>query len=154
MNIWILLLYIAIAGALGGVVNALITDKGFYLPSKEQVDSITIYKPGWIGNVIIGALAAAISWGLYGPLAAYFIAGTKEAMTTNATPDKIGLTLSSLVGAALLGVGGARWLTSEVDKNLLKAAASKAASAPPSSAASQQMALATPTQALDIAKGM
>src|SRR5438552_3140303 len=121
MQMWLLLLYIAFAGALGGVVNALVTDKGFYLPSKEQVDAITIYKPGWIGNVLLGAIAAAISWGLYGPLAAYFIAGTPEAMKTNTTPDKIGLTLSSLVGAALLGVGGARWLTSEVDKNLLKA---------------------------------
>jgi hypothetical protein len=151
---WLLLLYIAIAGAVGGVVNALITDKGFYLPSREQVDAITIYKPGWLGNVIIGAIAASISWGLYGPLAAYFIAGTQEAMKTNTTPDKLGLTLASLVGAALLGVGGARWLTSEVDKTLLKAAASKAASAPPNPAASQQMALATPTQALEIAKKM
>lgn len=154
MQMWLLLLYIAIAGALGGVVNALITDKGFYLPSKEQVDAITIYKPGWIGNVLIGAIAAAISWGLYGPLAAYFIAGTSEAMKTNTTPDKVGLTLSSLVGAALLGIGGARWLTSEVDKNLLKAAASTAANSVADSAASQQMALATPTQALKIARKM
>src|SRR5215204_6379991 len=151
---WLLLTYVGIAGALGGLVNALITDKGFYLPAKEQVDAITIYKPGWIGNVLIGAIAAAISWGLHGPLASYFIAGTQEAMTTNTTPEKIGLTLSSLVGAALIGVGGARWLTSEVDKTLLKAAASKAASKSPDSTASQQIGLATPKEALDIAKSM
>jgi hypothetical protein len=152
---WLLLLYVAVAGAIGGVVNALVTEKGFFLPSKERVDdAITIYRPGWIGNVVIGALAATISWGLYGPLAAYFIAGTVEALKTNTAPDKIGLTLSSLVGAALIGVGGARWLTNEVDKSLLKAAASKAASAPSSPSASQQIALASPTQALNIAKNL
>lgn len=151
---WLLLLYIASAGGIGGVVNALVTDKGFYLPSKEQVDDLTIYRPGWIGNVIIGAISATISWGLYGPVAALFIAGTAEAMKTNTAPDKIGLTLSSLVGAALIGVGGARWLTNEVDKTLLKAAASKAAGAQSSPSASQQMALASPIQALNIAKNM
>ena len=76
-----LLLYVTLAGAVGGVVNALITDKGFLLPSREQADAITIYRPGWIGNVVIGAIAAGISWGLYGPMAGYYIADTAEAMT-------------------------------------------------------------------------
>jgi hypothetical protein len=120
---WLLLLYVALAGAVGGVVNALITDEGFRLPTKEKMDQITIYSPGWIGNVVIGAIAAGISWGLYGPLGAYFIAGTNEAMKTNTSPDKVGLALSALVGATLIGIGGARWLTNEVDKTLLKAAA-------------------------------
>ena len=151
---WLLLLYVALAGAVGGVVNALVTDKGFRLPRTEQVDAITIYCPGWIGNVITGAIAAAISWGLYGPLAAYYIAGTAEALKAHAAPDQIGLTLSSLVGAVLIGVGGARWLTNEVDKTLLKAAASKAASAQSTPSAAQQIALASPMQAFNIAKAM
>jgi hypothetical protein len=151
---WLLLLYVTLAGAVGGVVNALVTDKGFLLPSKEQVDALTIYRPGWIGNVIIGAIAAAISWGLYGPLAAYYIAGTAEALKRNTSPEQIGLALSSLVGAVLIGVGGARWLTNEVDKSLLKAAASKAASAQSTPSASQQIALASPIQAFNIAKSM
>ena len=151
---WRLLFYVALAGAVGGVVNALITDKGFFLPSKEHVDSITIYRPGWIGNVVIGAIAAAVSWGLYGPLAAYYIAGTPEALKTNTAPDKVGLALASLVGAVLIGVGGARWLTNEVDKSLLKAAASKAAGAQGTPSASQQIALASPIQAFNIAKSM
>jgi hypothetical protein len=151
---WLLLFYVAIAGAVGGVVNALVTDKGFLLPSKEHVDAITIYRPGWIGNVVIGAIAAAVSWGLYGPLAGYTIAGAAEALKTNTPADQIGLALSSLVGAVLIGVGGARWLTNEVDKNLLKAAASKAAGAQSTPSASLQIALASPIQALTIAKNM
>jgi hypothetical protein len=149
-SMWLMLLYVALAGAAGGVVNALVTDKGFLRPSKEQVDMIIIYRPGWIGNVVIGAIAAAISWGLYGPLAAYYIAGT----ATNTGPENIGLALSSLVGAVLIGIGGARWLTNEVDKSLLKAAATKAASAQATPSASQQIALASPIQAFNIAKGM
>ena len=149
---WVLLLLIAAAGAVGGIVNALMTDKGFFLPRKEQVGSIRIIRPGWIGNVVIGAIAATISWGLYGPLAAYFITGTAEAMKAN--PDKIGLTLSSLVGGILIGIGGARWLTDEVDKSLLKAAASTAAKGQSSETASQQIALASPSEALEIAKSL
>jgi hypothetical protein len=151
---WLLLLYVALAGGAGGVVNALMTDKGFLLPTKETVDTLTIFRPGWIGNVIIGALAAVISWGLYGPLASYTIAGTAAAVAASNSSEKIGLALSSLVGAALVGVAGARWLTNEVDKSLLRAAAVKAANAPGSPAVALQMAVATPLQALDIAKAM
>ena len=58
------------------------------------------------------------------------------------------------MGTILIGVGGARRLTSEVDKNLLLAAAAQAAGAQPSAAASQQIALAAPAQALIVAKSM
>jgi hypothetical protein len=149
---WLLLLYVAVAGAVGGVVNALITDKGFVAPSVEHVDGVTLYRPGWIGNVLIGALAAAVSWGLYGPLAAYYVAGTAEAMRANGAPAGAGLALSSLVGAALVGVAGARWLTAEVDKALLRAAATRAALAPPSPDAARQLAVASPAEALRIAR--
>ncbi len=53
-----------------------------------------------------------------------------------------------------MGLGAARWLTSEVDKNLLRAAAAEAAGAQPSAAASQQIALVAPAQALNVAKSM
>lgn len=148
---WLLLLYVGLAGAVGGVVNALLTDKGFYLPTKEQVEEgITIVRPGWIGNVVIGVVAAVVSWGLYGPFAAFYIAGTSAVTQAGVAPEQIGLTLSSLVGAVLVGVGGARWLTNEVDKSLLKAAATEAAT--PS--ASRQIAMASPVEALNIARRM
>ena len=151
---WLLLLYVAIAGSIGGVVNALLTDKGFRMPGKEQAEHTTIYRPGWIGNVLVGAIAAAVSWGLYGPLAAYYVAGTSEALKANASRETIGLTLSSLVGAVLIGIGGARWLTNEVDKSLLKATATMAANAQPTGNEAEQIALASPLQAFNIAKGM
>ncbi len=56
-----------------------------------------------------------------------------------------------MVGAILIGVGGVRWLMSEVDKNLLRAAA---AEAQPSGVSSKQMALAAPAQALNVVKSM
>lgn len=154
-SVWLLLFYVVFSGAVGGLVNALMTDNGFLLPRKEQVDTgASIFRPGYLGNLLIGAAAAVISWGLYGPLATYLIAGTTEALSTNSSPDKIGLSLSSLVGAVLVGIGGARWLTNEVDKNLLRAAASQAASAQPTQKASQQIAMASPAEALHIAKSL
>jgi len=116
-SIWLMMLYILIAGAAGGVVNALMTDNGFLLPKSEEVnDKTSIFRPGYLGNVLIGAIAALISWGLYGPLSAYYIAGTEQALAANAAPDKVGLSLASLVGAILIGVGGARWVPAKSTK--------------------------------------
>jgi len=152
MSLWTLLLIICLAGAVGGVVNAFMSDNGFVLPRAEQVDSATILRPGYLGNILIGAISAGVSWGLYGPMASHFIAGSQAAMTTN--PSQIGLTLSGLVGAVMVGVGGARWLTNEADKKLLKAAASQAASAPATPGAAQSIALSSPSGALNIARGL
>lgn len=56
------------------------------------------------------------------------------------------------MGAVLVGIGGARWLTNEVDKSLLKAAATKAMAAEADPAIARQMALASPLEAFEIAK--
>jgi hypothetical protein len=155
MLLWFLLLAVCIAGGVGGIVNAIITDNGFVLPQAKKVeDGISIIRPGFLGNILIGAVAAGVSWGLYGPLSTYIILGSEKALALN-PPEGVWLSLSSLVGAALIGISGARWLTSEVDKSLLKAAVTKAASAQPAApAVAQQIALATPAQALDIASGL
>ncbi len=153
MMLWMLLAVFA-AGGVGGVVNALMTDNGFALPRFEQATTgVNILRPGFVGNVIIGAVAALISWGLYGPLATYVVLGSDDALKTNSSAA-IGLSLASLVGAALIGIGGARWLTNEVDKNLLRAAASNAAGKAASPAASEQIAMASPAQALSITRDM
>lgn len=154
-SIWLMLVFVAIAGAIGGIVNALMTDNGFPLPKMEPASSgTTVLRPGYLGNILIGAVAAVISWGLYGPLSTYFVAGTTEAMKANTSPENVGLSLASLVGGLLIGVGGARWLSSEVDKNLLRAAAAQAAGKHSSMDASQQIYMATPAQALKVAKSM
>lgn len=152
MSLWWILLVVCAAGAIGGVVNALMTDNGFVLPQSESVDTYKIIRPGYLGNILIGAVGAGISWGLYGPFTAAYILGGASAP---GTPTQVpGLTLSALAGAVLVGVGGARWLTNEVDKKLLTAAASKAASAKPDGDKAKRMLMASPAQALDIAKSL
>jgi hypothetical protein len=83
---------------------------------------------------------------------ASLIAGTDEALNQNPA-GAFGLALS-LVGAVLVGIGGVRWLTNEVDKDLLQAAASQAAAGKASPEASHKIALATPAQALLIARSL
>jgi hypothetical protein len=138
----LVLLYVFVAGAVGGVVNALLTDNGFVLPKTETSDKITIIRPGFSGNILIGGVAALISWGLYGPLAAINIMAGKAAVG-----EKLSLTLSALAGAVLVGVGGARWLTNEVDKKFLRATASAAANSPASQSISRAISISSPAMA-------
>jgi hypothetical protein len=149
MALWILLTFIFMAGALGGIINAYISDNGFLLPKTEVSANSKIIRPGYLGNVFVSGVAACISWGLYGPFAASYIwGGPKPA--EDASPA--GLTLAALVGAVLVGVAGARWLTNEVDKNLFRAAASEAAAGKASPEKAKQIAMAAPADALRIAK--
>lgn len=151
-SIGLVLFYALTAGSARGVVNALMTDNGFLLPKSEKENHHLQTRVS--GQLLIGAFPAVVSWGLYGPLSAYYIAGTEQALAANAAPDKVGLSLAPLVGAILIGVGDANWLTSEVDKNLLRAGAAETAGAQPSATASQQIALAASAQALNVAKSM
>lgn len=149
-KIWLMLGIICIAGAIGGIINALLTDQGFVKPFKQRNDNdVKIYRPGFLGNILTGSIAAGISWGLYGPLSSYVIV----TLATPTEPPALtgGLTLSSLVGAVLIGVGGARWLTNEADKNLLRTAASRAASAESSPDAAARIENASPAKAVEIA---
>jgi hypothetical protein len=147
MNLFVLLGIVFIAGAVGGLVNALLSENVFWGWKKENVENRTIWRPGIAGNALISGIASCISWGLYGPFAAFYIIGG-----TNPDPSQaVGLTLSSLVGAVLVGVSGARWLTNEVDKNFLKQAASSAAATKASETKAAKIATATPFQAMKIA---
>jgi hypothetical protein len=109
MNPWICAVLIATAGGLGGVVNALLTDNGFALPQYRH----GIWCPGVIGNIIVGTFAALSSWAFYGSGAGVELGQTTERML-------VSLRLSALAGAFLVGVVGAKWITSETDKQLLK----------------------------------
>jgi hypothetical protein len=150
MTIWLMLLAVVAAGAVGGAINALTSDNGFLLPKSEEANGTTIVRPGYLGNIGIGAVAAVVSWGLYGPLSSYVVVGFGAQPAVGSQPG--GLSLAALVGAILVGVGGARWLSNEVDKTLLRAAASEAANTPASKDAAKRIALATPAQALRVAK--
>lgn len=145
-----LLLVIAsviVAGALGGVVNAILSDNSFILPAIEQGSSgTTVWRPGILGNALVSATAALISWGLYGPDATLNLFKTFE---PSFTPN---FSISALVGAVLVGMGGARWLTAEVDKKLLRGAAISAAKKDVNQTLAAKLAVAPPVQAFVAAR--
>jgi membrane associated rhomboid family serine protease len=109
MNPWICASLITLAGAIGGVVNALLTDNGFVKPRVIH----NIWCPGAISNILIGAFSAFSSWAFYG-------SGASVELTQLNERTAISLRFSALAGAFLVGVAGARWLTNEVDKRLLR----------------------------------
>jgi hypothetical protein len=104
------------AGAVGGLLNGLMTDGGFKAPRKVELSTgEVLWCPGCIGNTIIGGVAAIVLWGLYGPLSDYSVSGA----TAQASPD---LPLAGLVGALVSGIGGGKVITTEIDKRLLNSA--------------------------------
>jgi hypothetical protein len=72
-----------------------------------------IWCPGFLSNVLIGAFAAFASWAFYG-------SGAGVDLADSTTRAEISLRFSALAGAFLVGVAGAKWITNEVDKKLLK----------------------------------
>src|SRR5215207_4595313 len=113
MDPWMCALLIVVAGAIGGVANALLSDNGFPLP--RRIGGILC--PGFLTNVLLGALAGFTSWASYGSGSGVELARTANAGSARA---EISLTFSALAGAFFVGVAGARWITNEVDKRLLK----------------------------------
>jgi hypothetical protein len=152
MDVWVAFGLVAVFGGIGGIANALSTDNSFPLPKpvKDNAGRTVVWQAGVVGNIILGAIAAAVSWGLYGPAATVLIIG-KAAEGTTATA--ISLTIGALASALLVGYGGARWLTNEFDKRLLKAAAAEAAAGEADSAKATKIANASPAQAFRIASG-
>ncbi len=145
--IWVIMGVVFIAGSIGGIVNALMTDNGFVFPKTDDANGNKIWRPGMLGNIFTGAVAAVISWGLYGPFAEFVMFPKPE----TGNPE---LRVSAFVGAMLVGVAGAKWLSSEVDKKLLKAAASAAAAGLPTADAPARIMAATPARALEIAQSL
>jgi len=76
-----------------------------------------IWCPGFVANVLVGAFAAFASWSFYGSGAGVEVAAR---VADGAERAIISLTFSALAGAFLVGVAGAKWITNEVDKKLLK----------------------------------
>ena len=113
MNPWMCALAVLASGAVGGVVNALLSDNGFIMPRRVK----EILCPGFLSNVLVGALASFTSWASYGSGAGVELAKTAAAGSERA---EISLTFSALAGAFFVGVAGARWITNEADKRLLK----------------------------------
>lgn len=149
--IWAALGIILAAGAVGGIVNALLTDNGFILPRPKATDGDTIWLPGILGNLVLGGIGAAVSWGLYGPASTYVLLNSSG---SSAAAQAVILTLSALVGGVLVGAAGARWWSSEVDKKLLKTATGKAAAANAAPGVVAKIMAASPQAAFDIASAL
>ena len=147
MSLWLMLGAVMLAGAAGGLLNAYFTDNGFVWPKVESVGAFTITRPGFLGSMLVGGIAAGVSWGLYGPFAGVSILGSTDGVRPGAA-----LTVSALVGAVLVGIGGGRWLTDQADKSLLKATAAQAAQGRASPEASAAIAASRPAAALEIAR--
>jgi hypothetical protein len=132
MYLWLVVLIVCIAGALGGVVNALMTDNSFILPKKgknkkknenkdEDEDEAEIWRAGIVGNVIVSAVAGLISWGSTDPIAKTNIVFRLFESGGTAPAENVSfLTIGSLMTAILVGIAGARWLTSEIDKKIMQ----------------------------------
>jgi len=82
------------------VINAIISDNGFVVPREEIVDNVCIFRPGIAGNVLIGAVAAFISWGLYGSYSGTLIFSGSSGVGMS----ELNLTISSVAGAILIGI--------------------------------------------------
>ncbi len=109
MKIAYVVLCIVGAGLIGGLLNAYFTEKGFILPRYETLpDGQKIFRPGFIGNVLVGAVTAVVLTSLYSPIGSLHLG--------SALTETYDLTVGALVGAFLNGLGGARLLTQEVDR--------------------------------------
>lgn len=111
------LLWVALAGAVGGLANALLAGGGLALPEIVRVEGSPVFVPGFFGNVFIGAIAAVLSWGLYGPFAHVSLLGGSRT-GDGSPPEMITLPLAALAGALLVGFSGGRWMTAEAEKQL------------------------------------
>ena len=112
---WKILLTVFVGGAIGGLLNALLSGAGFILPRFAVVAGSKVLAPGFIGNVLIDAVAAFISYGLYGPVSSMAIVGGGQSQH-GAPSASAQLTLAALAGAILVGFSGGRWMTAEADK--------------------------------------
>lgn len=92
MDAWRIIVVVFAAGCVGGLTNAAVAGE-LRLPHTDP--EARVYKPGWVGNVLVGGVAAV----------------TAMAPT---------LRVSELFAALLTGVGGGRLLTGEVDRRLLE----------------------------------
>jgi hypothetical protein len=136
---------VLILGAVGGFLSALMSDDRALFPRREPGDS-TVYRYGVVLNTLVGAVAAFISWALYGANANTTIFSNGTAVT------EINLTFIALGGAVLTGFGGSKLLTNVSDKQMLRSAATSAAQSQPSPELAQEIASAKPVQAMRLAK--
>jgi hypothetical protein len=102
------------AGALGALVSTLLTEGGFMAPTTFTDErGYRRWHPGTAGDLIVGAVAGLVFWGLY-------------------TPDPRFDSVASVrpvVGSLLAGLGGGRVLAGYLDRFLQQASLTSLAAA-------------------------
>jgi hypothetical protein len=130
---------IVLMGSLGSLVSAFVGDNGWHLPMNDN----GIFRPGYLGNMLVGALAALASWGM------------QKAATLIGTPaGTLSFSTADMANAIVIGFGGASWFKSQIEKVVLQRTAVVAAGKPSDPAAASQIATSTPMEALRAANNM
>lgn len=118
VNFMCLIFIVVLAGGVGGVVNALMTDNTFMLPGVKEDDGV--WRAGVIGNIIVSAIAGLITWGSVAPVSGVVLCTLSVCEPRSLDPNANFLTMGTLMTTILVGIAGARWLTSEIDKKIMK----------------------------------
>lgn len=103
--LYVILSYIGM-GVLGGVLNCFMTGE-FKLPNYDS----GVWRPGWLGNVIIGGFAAFLVAVFNSPLGQFTLLGPQ-----NPTFE---LTIGQVAQSILVGTGGGNIITLMAQKNAL-----------------------------------
>ncbi len=123
---------IAAVGGLAGLVNSYFTNDGFVVPKATTKDGRFVLEPGFLGNLLIGAVAAVLTTASATLIQEQVVApGEPSASSTPAeadppSPQSAGdaakpprLTWGVLVSAAVAGWAGARLVTGLRDRQAL-----------------------------------
>ena len=139
MDVSWMIVIVLVCGSVGGFANVFIGDNGLHLP---KVDSGS-FQPGFLGTVLVGAIAAMASWGSAKAIALFGLDLKNVTFTTG-----------DIANPLIVGFGGAKWFKSEVDKAVLQKAAAIAASKSADQQSAINIASGTPVQALAAAQQM
>lgn len=131
--------WIVLMGGLGSLVSGFVGDSGWHLPVNDH----GIFRPGYLGNMLVGGLAALASWGMQ-----------KAAILIGSTPVVLTFSTADMANAIVIGFGGASWFKSQIEKTILQKTAVVAASKQGDVVAAGQIATSTPMEALKVASGM
>jgi len=126
-------------GGMGSLVSSFIGDNGWHLPMIDE----GIFRPGYLGNMLVGGMAALASWGM---ASSWNLVGSNTSALT--------LSGSEMANAIVIGFGGASWFKGQIEKTILQKTAAVAAGKPSDAGAAAKIASATPMEALKAAKNM
>lgn len=112
MTITTFALLVASAGAVGSLANCLQTGERYFLSRYDE--ELKVRRMGWIGNILIGAIASVVVWAVYSPVANFDL--------NNGDISKTVLPLFQLGSSIIVGISGGKILTSLAQKKADKIA--------------------------------